>query len=134
MSARHARRLAGVVSLVWLAACSDAMGPGVEPEIRNIADNFEFQVSQLSNYSGVLEYTWSNSGTQANVNQATELSAGSAHLRLLSPQGNLLYSRELAENGTFGTESAEPGSWRVRVEFTGASGHINFRVQKRLVQ
>ena len=112
-------------------ACEDATGPGVEPEIRNVADSFEFQVSKLDHYTGTLSYTWSNGAVAANVNQATSLTGGTAQLTILDARGNQLYSRSLTENGTFVTTSGQAGSWTLRVAFSDASGTSNFRVQKR---
>lgn len=114
------------------AACEDsATGPGVEPEIRNNPDSFEFQVSELDRYSGTLTYTWSNSGAVANVNQSAALTGGSAQLTVLDRNGNQVYSRSLTENGTYVTAQGQTGSWQIRVVFTDATGTLNFRVQKR---
>ncbi|HEX6558347.1 MAG TPA: hypothetical protein VF021_02775 [Longimicrobiales bacterium] len=116
---------------VLAAACSDSTGPGIQPEINNIADNFEFQVTAITNYSGTLQYTWSNTGTSANVNQSTVFTAGSARLVITDASGAEVYNRSLADNGTFITTTGQAGAWKVRVVFTGASTTANFRVQKR---
>jgi hypothetical protein len=120
-----------LASLGLLVGCSDATGPGVEPEIRNLADSFEFQVSELNRYSRTLTYNWSNSGVLANVNQSAALTSGSAQLVILDSGGSQVYARDLTQNGTFVTTQGQSGTWQLRVVFSNASGTLNFRVQKR---
>ena len=120
-----------LISTSLLLGCSDPAGPGVEPEIRNIADSFEFQVSELSSFSRTLVYSWSNSGVAANVNQSAALTNGTAQLVILDGGGNQVYSKSLTENGTFVTTQAPAGTWQLRVVFSNATGTLNFRVQKR---
>ena len=109
--------------------CDDSTGPGVEPEIRNNPDNFEFQVSSLSNYSETLTYDWSNSGTAASVDHSASISDGTATLIIEDDAGDLVYTNDLAEDGTFLTDAGESGVWRIRVVFEDVDGTINFRVQ-----
>ena len=125
------RALSALLSCLLMAACSDTTGPGVEPEIRNIADSFEFQVSKLDGYDGTLTYSWSNSGALANVNQSAALNGGSATLTITDSRGTQVYSRSLTDNGTFVTTLGQGGAWQLRVVFTDATGTLNFRVQKR---
>ena len=114
-----------------LAACSSTTAPGVQPQIHSLTDSFEFQVSSVSNYSGTLTYTFSNTGTQGSVNQASSMTAGTATLALLDAAGRQVYSRALSDNGTFFTDAGTAGVWTVRVQMSGASGTLNFRVQKK---
>lgn len=133
MSARSslACRIIGFGVLATLVSyCGDSTGVGVQPEIRNIPDSFEFQVTDVAGLSRTLEYSWSNSGTRANVNQSAVFTAGSAQLVLLDAAGTQVYTRSLAENGTFASSQGVAGTWKVRVVFTNASGTLNFRVQK----
>lgn len=125
--------LTAVCAFALLAAgCDDtATGPGVEPEIRNNPDSFEFQVSKLDRYSGTLTYGWSNSGVVANVNQSAALTGGTAQLTILDRNGTQVYARSLTENGTFVTAQGVTGSWQIRVVFNDATGTLNFRAQKR---
>jgi hypothetical protein len=116
--------------IVALGACGDSTGPGIQPEIRNLADNFEFQVTAISNYSGTLQYSWSNSGTSANVNQSAVFTGGSAQLVITDAAGTEVYNKSLASNGTFATSVGTSGTWKIRVVFNGASTTANFRVQK----
>ncbi len=114
-----------------VAACSSPTTPGVQPQIHSLTDSFEFQVSSVSNYSGTLTYTFTNSGTQATVNQASSVTTGTATLVLLDAAGKQLYSHPLSDNGTFLTDVGTAGTWTIRVQMSGASGTFNFRAQKK---
>jgi hypothetical protein len=132
--ARRFRAVAFTViagSSIWLGACSDSpTGPGIQPQIMNQTDNFEYQVSEVQGFTGTLSYPWQNSGTQANVNQATTVSGGSVTLRLFDASGTQVYSRSLAENGTFVTTAGQAGVWTIRVIYSGAVAPVvNFRAQ-----
>jgi len=120
-----------VLGAVVALACNDSTSPGVQPEIINDPDNFEFQVTDVRGYSNTLSYTWRNTGTEANVNQATTLTAGAVTLVILDADDNQVYSRSLTQNGTFVTAAGTSGDWTIRVVFSDASGTLNFRVQKR---
>ena len=119
------------VTIALIAGCSSSTGPGIEPEITNTVDNFQYQITSLRNYSHQTSYTWQNTGVQANVNQATTITSGSATLVILDDAGTLVYSRSLEDNGTFVTAVGTPGSWIIRVTYSHASATVNFRVQKR---
>jgi len=125
-------RLAAALLLVGVAACDsgNVIGPENEPEVTNVADNFQWQVSNLSNVTQTLTYTWQNTGTVANVDQATSPSGGSATLTIRDADGTQVYGRGLSENGTFQTDTGPSGSWTIVVELSGADGTFNFRVQK----
>lgn len=126
------RRAHHWIALVGLAlACGEPTGPGIQPEIMNRTDEFQYQVSAVRNYTGTLQYTWQMTGTQANVNQATSVTSGSLQLVILDGGGTQVYSRALGENGTFQTTAGQPGAWTIRVVYGAASGTVNFRVQKR---
>ncbi len=113
-----------------LAGCDNTTSPGVNPEIANVADNFQYQVTDIRNYSHVDNYTWQNTGTTANVNQSTTVTGGTATLVILDADGVQVYSKSLAENGTFVTTAVAAGSWTIRVTYASASATVNFRVQK----
>ena len=119
-------------SSTWLGACSDSpTGPGIQPQILNQPDNFEYQVSDVQGFSGTLSYSWQNTGTSATVNQATTVSGGTITLRILDATGTQVYSRSLSENGTFATAVGQAGTWTVRVIYSGAiAPTVNFRAQK----
>jgi hypothetical protein len=119
------------VGSVMLAACGD--GPtavGRDPEIINTTDNFQYQITDIQDYSGTQSYTWQNTGTTATVNQSASVSGGSATLVLRDANGAQVYSRSLAENGTFVSSAGAAGAWTVRVVYDATDATVNFRVDK----
>ena len=122
--------IAVVISVALVAGCSNPTSPGVQPEITNVADNFQYQVTKIRNYTHEDTYVWHNTGAMATVNQATTVTGGTAMLVLLDADGTVVYSRSLADNGTFTSASGVPGSWTIRVTYSAASATVNFRVQK----
>jgi hypothetical protein len=127
---RGVRRLVSA-GFVLLAACGDsATAPGRDPEIINSADNFQYQITDIQDFSGTQVYSWQNTGTTATVNQAAAVAAGSATLVLRDANGVEVYNRSLAENGTFASSAGAAGTWTVRVTYSGADATVNFRVDK----
>lgn len=117
--------------LLGFAACSDdPAAPGIEPEILNNAESFEFQVSAVRNYTGTREYVWNNSEISANLDQSPSLTAGTVRLTMLDGAGSTVHDADLAD-GSLATAEGQAGDWTIRVRFTGASGNLNFRVQPR---
>ena len=116
---------------VALAACSDPVtSPGRQPEIINGTDNFQYQISDIRDYSGTQNYSWQNSGTTATVNQSAAISAGTATLVIRDASGTQVYSRSLAENGTFVSAAGAVGTWTVSVTYASVDATVNFRVDK----
>ena len=114
-----------------LAACSDPVtAPGRDPEIINATDNFQYQISDIRGYSGTQVYTWQHSGTTAKVNQSAAISSGTATLVIRDANGTQVYSRSLADNGTFVSAAGAPGTWTVSVTYTSVDATVNFRVDK----
>lgn len=124
------RLLVTSVCAVLVAGCDSSTSPGINPEIANNPDTFQYQVTDIRNYSHVDNYTWQNTGTTANVNQSTTVTDGTATLVILDADGDPVYSKSLAENGTFVTTAGAVGSWTIRVTYASASATVNFRVQK----
>jgi hypothetical protein len=130
---QRAARLSAAAALVVAAACGgNSTGPlaPFQPQINNLADNFEFQATNVTGVTWTYTYTWSNSGTAASVNQATTITAGTATLTVYDKDGTQVYSQSLSANGTFATSAGVAGNWTVKVAFTGYSGTVNFRLQK----
>lgn len=131
------KRLGGCVAALaataLAVACGNNAGPlaPYDPQIVNVADNFSFQVTNVSNITWTYTYRWQNTGDSATVNQATNGTAGSATLTVLDKNGTQLYSQSLTGNGTFGMTKGVAGLWTVRVQFTSYSGTIDFNVQKQ---
>lgn len=120
-----------LAGLMGVAACGDsATAPGRDPEIINTTDNFQYQITGIQDFSGTQVYTWQNSGTTATINQSAAVAAGTATLVIRDATGAQVYSRSLAENGTFATSAGVAGAWTIRVSYSGASATVNFRVDK----
>lgn len=117
--------------LLSLGSCGGETIVRFQPEIRNFTDSFEFQVTAAENVSQNLEYTWENTGTMANVDQASSISKGSASLMIRDADATPVYVQNLSANGTFVTNAGKAGNWKIQVSFSNLSGTINFRVQKR---
>ncbi len=111
MSCRHRRWwvIPLAVAFLLLPACGGQTIAPFQPEIRNLTDSFEFQVTSAKNVTQDLAYTWQNTGTMANVNQASSIAGGTANLTLRDAQGAVIYVRSLAENGTFTTNAGAAG-------------------------
>ena len=113
------RKFHSLILVLIIFAC----GPSRQSEEQALLDS-------LDNVTQTLTYNWQNTGTSANVNQATSPSGGSATLTISDADGTQVYSRNLSETGTFQTDAGAAGSWTIVVELSGASGTFNFRVQK----
>ena len=123
--------LPALVTFVLLTACSDsATAPRFQPDVVNATNSFAFQATALSKVSDVAQYSWRNDGTTANVNQSPSNLSGTVSLVVLDAAGTQVYSRSLAENGTFVTSAGMAGLWTVRVTLSNVSGAVNFRLQK----
>lgn len=127
--------LAGFVvafCLIAFVACgsSNLIGPENQLQMNDAADNFQWQVSALDNVSQTFTHTWQTTGTSVNIDQSSSISGGSATLTITDASGAEVYTRSLADNGTFTSTSGSPGSWTILVELSSVSGTLNFRVQK----
>jgi len=121
--------LAGTLAL---GACDGgtALGPENQLEVTNQADTFAAQATALDRVSQTLTYAWSMSGPVADVNQSGVVTGGAGTLTILDDDGTEVYSRALAQTGTFQTGAGTPGAWTVRIILNGLSGALNVRVQK----
>ena len=122
-------------TVIALAGCSDDQPvvpviPGVQPEVINNIDTFEFQVSSVENYTGVWRYDWTTTGTIVNVDQSSAITGGTIILRILDSNGTEVYSRNLTEGGSFTTEAGATGQWNLEVALVNGSGTLNFRTEK----
>ena len=125
-------RLSAVFGAAFIAACGggDATAPRYQPQVSNVANNFAFQVTALDKVTDDLQYLWQNDGSSANVTQSPSTLSGTVTLIILDASGTQVYSRSLAENGTFATSTGTSGKWTVKVHFSQTSGAVNFRIQK----
>ena len=129
------RKVAAIPMLLMLAAlpaCSNSTGPlaPFQPQITNVADNFQFQATGVTNVTWTFTYQWSNTGDSATVNQSTTVTSGAATVTIYDKNGTQLYSQSLSANGTFGMTKGVAGNWTIKVIFTNYTGTVNFRVQK----
>ncbi len=126
---RAVRGAIATLAILAAAACSDSATDLENVEVSNQTDTFQFQAT-ASDVTETLTYMWSNTGTSANVNQSGSLTGGTATLTILDDAGTQVYTRSLSETGTFQTDAGVTGTWTIRVQLTGASGALNFRVEK----
>jgi hypothetical protein len=123
-------------TLLFLAAsaliggCGDDPLAPFEPEVSNAVDSFSLQATGVQGVSLTRNYTWQNTGTSANLNQATTVSKGSATLTLLDADGTQVYQGDLADNGTFSSETGTSGAWTIRLRLSSYSGTVNFTAEK----
>lgn len=109
-------------------ACSNTLAP-YQPEIANVNDSFQFQITGTQNLSTKREYTWHNTAPTASVNQSASISSGTAMLTIYDAGGTPVYNRSLADNGTYQTSTGSAGDWKILVVFTNLNATVNFRVQ-----
>lgn len=123
--------LFGSVSLMLVTGCGSgsALNPVFQPQVANNPDNFQFQSTGVQNVTQNLQYTWSNSGTHASINQATTVAAGAAVLALRDATGATVYTGDLKNNGTFTSIAGQTGNWTIVLTLSNYSGTLNFRVQ-----
>ena len=122
-----------VAGLLAMAACGDGGGDVLapfQPQVSTATDNFQFQVTGLTGVSLSRDYTWVTTGTRVDVNQATQLTGGSATVAIFDAANTQVYSQSLAANGTFQSNVGSTGTWRIRLDLVNARGNVNFRVQK----
>lgn len=123
-----------LIAVVLVAACGSdpttPAAPGIQPEIINDPDAFQFQVSAVDGYTGMLTYFWTNTGTMAKVDQSCAVESGQAILTLLDPNGTEVYTQDLSVDGSYPSTEGLAGDWRVRVQFLSTVGTLNFRAEK----
>ncbi len=135
MNVSHSRKLRMYIlissALLFAVGCGggNALDPAFQPQVANNPDNFQFQSTGVQNVTQTLQYTWSNSGTHASINQATTVTGGSAVLTLRDANGATVYTGDLVNNGTFTSIAGQTGNWTIVLSLSNYSGTLNFRVQ-----
>jgi hypothetical protein len=124
--------VAVLVALLAFAACSggNLLGPDNQFELTNEVDTFEWQASAMQNIKQSLTYLWQNTGTTANVNVSSNVSAGRATLEIRDALNTTILGRSLAASGTVTTPAGASGTWTIIVLLDGVDGAINFRLEK----
>ena len=122
-------------TLIALAvgACDSAnlIGPDNQLEVNAAGDNFQFQVSTLDNVSEDLSYQWENTGTQATVDISQAITGGTALLTITDAAGTVVHQADIGNNNNTDTSVGVAGSWSIDIDLAGATGTINFRVQRK---
>ena len=122
-----------LLTAIALAGCgsSNLIGPENQLEVTNAADNFEFQVSNMDNVSQSLSYLWENTGNQATIDISQAMTAGSAVLTIRDDAGTIVHQEDLRNDNDTDTAVGVAGNWSIDLQLNGASGTLNFRVQRR---
>jgi len=123
----------GLLGIHSLTGCSsDKNNPlaAFQPEIINNTDAFEFQITDASNVTTTVSYTWANTGTQATIDHSTVTVEGSASINIQDADGTEVYSTPLAASLNEATTAGTAGDWTITVSFTNFSGTANFRAEK----
>ena len=120
----------GLFAALTGCGSDNTLSPQFQPEIMNTADNFQFQATGVTNVTQTLSYSWTNTGTQANVDQSCSMTQGSATVQIRDGQGTLVYDQSLADGGTFVSSAGVAGTWTIRVVLVNLDGTLNFRAQK----
>jgi len=107
------------------------LGAGIQPEVTSRRDEFAYRVPRVSNYRGSGIYWWQNSGIAAHVQQASAVSGGMTRLVIRDHNGVEVFSRSLADGGSFMTQNGASGRWTIQVVYDGASGTVSFRVRRK---
>jgi hypothetical protein len=110
---------------------SPGSGAGIQPDITSRRDEFSYRVPRVTSYRGSGLYWWQNSGITAQVQQASAVSAGSMRLVIRDANGAEVFSRSLAEGGSFLTQNGVSGRWTIQVIYDDASGTVSFRVRRK---
>lgn len=123
-----------VVSLAGLTGCGDddnsLTNPVFQPEINNATDNFQLQATNVKSVTQIVEYSWTNTGTAANIDQSCAITAGTAELSLYDSANALVYTKDLKQGGSYVSGTGATGTWKIRVRLVQVYGTVNFRVQK----
>ena len=119
-------------TFIALTGCSDDSNPvsAFEPEIINNADAFQFQITDAVNVNTILNYNWTNTGSQATIDHSSVLSEGTATVKLYDADGTEVYSNDLVASLNESSSVGTAGIWNVQIIFVNASGTFNIRVEK----
>lgn len=102
-----------------------------QPEITNVADNFQLQATNVTQVTTTIDYDWSNSGTMATIDKSGVLTAGTAKISLLDKNGTTVATSDLKVTGNETSSAGVSGIWKIRLELSQFNGTLNFRVQKK---
>ncbi len=125
--------LATLAAALLVAGCSgDTTTSSLdqfEPEIVNEPGTFQFQVTDATNVSTILSYTWQSAGSRVSIDHSSALSGGTASMTLLDADGTQVYSSALKASGSEMSAEGVAGVWTIGLTFHDASGTMNFRTE-----
>lgn len=147
------RTFAGLAAVVFLAVgCNESTAPEFNVTVTNNPDDFVAQSVNVINGNLDQEYTWQNSGTRANVTDATIVNGGVARVVIRDAANVIVYDKAVTPNspaptqtrvagaGEFegepasvtieATQAGVAGAWRIEILLSGFSGSLNLRIQK----
>ena len=123
-----------VASLAGITGCGDdnnsLTNPAFEPEVNNAADNFQLQATNVESVTQIVDYSWTNTGTAANVDQSCAITTGTGELLIYDSANTLVYTKDLKQGGSDVSATGATGTWKIRVRLINVYGTVNFRVQK----
>ena len=130
---RAFRNWTPVIVALTVFGCDSAnlIGPANQLEVNSVVDNFQFQVSDLSNVSQDLTYAWENTGTQATIDISQAITAGRAILTIRDAGGTIVHQEDLRNDNDTDTAVGSSGEWSIQLELIGVTGTLNFRVQRK---
>ncbi|HET9056818.1 MAG TPA: hypothetical protein VFN30_08225 [Chitinophagaceae bacterium] len=122
-----------IVCFSFFAACSKSNNSlnNFQPEVANITDNFQLQATNVKQVTTNIEYSWTNTGTMANIDKSGVVTAGTAKVSIFDPNGTSVYTSDLKLTGSESTTAGVAGVWKIRLELSNYDGTLNFRVQKK---
>lgn len=126
--------IASIICLSFFTACSKSQNNSLanfQPEIANVADNFQLQASNVTQVTTTIDYTWTNSGTMASIDKSGILSSGTARILIFDKDGTNVSINDLKTTGNESTSAGVAGVWKIRLELSNFNGTLNFRVQKK---
>lgn len=131
MNIRRLNRVSAFLLGLALAACDgNVLGPDNQLEVGNNQDQFQFQVTALTDVTDSRSYQWENTGAQATIDVSQSITSGSAFLTIRDAAGAVMYQEDLADDSDGSTPNGEAGTWTIEVRIDSATGDFNFRVQK----
>jgi hypothetical protein len=121
---------AALLSALAGVACSSNPVTGVQIEVRNDADAFQYHATALNQQNDVHSYTWQNSGTRATLDLTTAGSAGTVHLVVRDAANATVYDADLPANLVTSSAIGTAGGWHVNVTLTGYTGNVAILISK----
>lgn len=119
-------------ALLSVFGCTEedgGLGPGTVVDVGNTVDEFRWQFTATAGVTRTLTYTWTTTGPVADVIQGGGILTGAATIVIRDAGGTEIYSRSVAEAGTFQTASGTVGDWTVVFTLTDATAITSVRLE-----